>query len=190
MSGLLAGKRVLVLGGGDVATVMTEALAKAGAQCGHAAVWDDARAAPDLDAIVHTGVFVAESAATAMGLDDWRAGHSADLDQRFFAAAGFARRCLAAGRAGSILMLGAKGGGAARATVNGALDNLVKTLSVEWARDGIRTNAVITRQIGPDGVVAPGAVAALGNLAAWLLSDYSPYVNGCVMGVDETGGGA
>ena len=186
MKALLAGKRVLVLGMGEVADVVAAALDGVGATCGQAHAWDETAPSADLDAVVHVGVAKAAAPATALDLAGWRAAQSDDLDDRFFAAAGFARRCFAGKRGGSILMLSPAHGGAARASVNGALDNLVKSLGAEWARDGVRTNAVITRRIKADGTVDPGARRALGALSAWLLSDYSSYVNGCVMGVDET----
>lgn len=45
---------------------------------------------------------------------------------------------------------------------------------VEWARDGIRVNSVLTRDTGD----------TLGNLAAYLVSDYAAYVTGAVIGID------
>ena len=44
---------------------------------------------------------------------------------------------------------------------------------MEWARDGIRVNTVQT--LADDDT--------LGNLVAWLASDYAAYVTGAVMGV-------
>ena len=64
--------------------------------------------------------------------------------------------------------------GADHAAAAGALGNLTKTLGVEWARDGIRVNSILTRDAG----------STLGNLAAYLVSDYAAYVTGAVMGID------
>ena len=61
-----------------------------------------------------------------------------------------------------------------QAAAGGGLGNLTKTLGVEWARDGIRVNTVQTRSSGE----------TLGNLVAYLASDYAAYVTGAVMGVD------
>ena len=63
--------------------------------------------------------------------------------------------------------------GADQAAAAGALGNLTKTLGVEWARDGIRVNAVLTLARGE----------TLGNLVAYLASDYAAYVTGAIMGV-------
>ena len=72
--------------------------------------------------------------------------------------------------------------GSDHAAAAGALGNLTKTLGVEWARDGIRVNAI---QTGEDG-------ETLGNLAAYLVSDYAAYVTGAVMGIglDDRGAGS
>ena len=65
------------------------------------------------------------------------------------------------------------GGACNRCTAGGGLGNLTKTLGVEWARDGIRVNTVQTT----------GHSETLGNLVAYLASDYAAYVTGAVMGV-------
>ncbi len=189
MSGWLQGKRVLVLGTGEAAEIVAAAVAASGAECRRAEAWDDTVNRPDDDALVHAGVASRWRAAVDTDLAAWRASQSANLDSRFLATAAFFRNCAAAKRPGSVLMLAAAEGDAARATANGALDNLVKSLAVEWARDGVRTNAIMSRQIGQDNSVADGARAALGNLAVWLLSDFAGYVNGTVTGIDETSRG-
>jgi NAD(P)-dependent dehydrogenase (short-subunit alcohol dehydrogenase family) len=125
--------------------------------------------------------------AEATGLAAWRASVSADIDRRFLQSAEFARRCIAGRRYGSILFLlpalTPAAGCFGQATVYGAIENLVKSLAVEWARDGIRINAIASRacEPSPDSELAQ----SLGNLAAYLLSDYAAYVSGTVMGVDE-----
>src|SRR3546814_4101 len=81
----------------------------------------------------------------------------------------------ARGQGGAILFVGApeQALGADHAAAAGALGNLTKTLGVEWARDGIRVNAVLTRSAGD----------TLGHLAAYLVGDYAAYVTGAVMGI-------
>jgi NAD(P)-dependent dehydrogenase (short-subunit alcohol dehydrogenase family) len=183
----LAGRRALVVGGsgavaqslstfgavvvgGDPGAVDAAAVAAAFALA-------EARVEGGIDILVHGGTQAGQAAAETVSLDAWRASFSADIDGRFLYAAEFARRRLEAGRPGAILLLmpafRAGPGLAAAATAHGALDNLVKSLAVEWARDGIRVNAI-------------AASATQGNLAAYLVSDYAAYVTGCVMGVDET----
>ena len=62
----------------------------------------------------------------------------------------------------------------------------MKTLAVEWARDGIRVNAIASRACEPGGLGDPAVRVSLGHLAAYLASDYAAYVSGMVMGIDET----
>ena len=106
---------------------------------------------------------------------EWRTSLDAGLDRRFLGAKDFADRCRARGQGGAILFVGApeQAFGADQAAAAGALGNLTKTLGVEWARDGIRVNSILTRETGE----------TLGNLAAYLVSDYAAYVTGAVMGV-------
>jgi NAD(P)-dependent dehydrogenase (short-subunit alcohol dehydrogenase family) len=186
MTGWLAGRRVLVIGGGNAADVVLAAGAAAGATCDQQAEWHDAIDMTGVDALVHAGVPAPPAAAVATDLAAWRAAHSADLDGRFLATAALARAALAARRPAVVLMLAPAAGDIARMTANGGIDNLVKSLAVEWARDGIRINAIISRHIAADGAVAPAAQATLGHLATWLLSDFAGYVSGSIIGIDET----
>lgn len=107
--------------------------------------------------------------------DEWRTSLDAGLDRRFFAAKEFAAQCRARGAGGALLFVGApeQALGADHAAAAGALGNLTKTLGVEWARDGIRVNTILTHHQGK----------TLGNLAAWLVSDYAAYVTGAVTGI-------
>ena len=187
MTGWLTNKRVTVIGAGEVAVLIADALAAAGGDVVRASAWSDGVDLIAADALVLTGAPATLGAAIQMDIGAWRSQHSDDLDGRFLATAAFARAAIAAGRPGSVLMIAPRDGDAARATVNGALDNLVKSLAVEWARDGIRVNAVVSRLIAPDGGVSAGARTALGGLAAWLLGDYAVYVSGSIMGIDENG---
>lgn len=193
----LAGRRVLMVGAGPAAEAVAEALGAAGAAVrvaradlvdltAIAALFD----AGEVDLLVHAGTPLPATAPEAIGLETWRETFSTDVDGRFLFAAEFARRIIAApGRHGAILFLmpafRTAPGRAAASTAHGALDNLVKTLAVEWGRDGIRVNAIASRTV-EDFVSAPEAArAALGNLSAWLLSDYSAYITGTVVGIDE-----
>ena len=97
------------------------------------------------------------------------------LDRCFLGASEFADQCRTSGRGGAILFVGSpeQALGADQAAAAGALGNLTKTLGVEWARDGIRVNSILTQQDSE----------TLGNLAAYLVSDYAAYVTGAVMGI-------
>lgn len=129
----------------------------------------------DADVLVHVAYPPPARPAHALSLEDWRATLDAGLDQRFHAARRLADACRARGSGGAVIFVGApeQAHGSDHAAAAGALGNLTKTLAVEWARDGIRVNTVLTRTHG----------ATLGNLVAYLASDYAAYVTGAVMGI-------
>jgi NAD(P)-dependent dehydrogenase (short-subunit alcohol dehydrogenase family) len=106
---------------------------------------------------------------------EWRTSLDRGLDQRFLAAQAFAAERREAGEGGAVLFVGApeQALGSDQAAAAGALGNLTKTLGVEWARDGIRVNAIQTSHDG----------ATLGNLVAYLVSDYAAYITGAVIGI-------
>jgi NAD(P)-dependent dehydrogenase (short-subunit alcohol dehydrogenase family) len=108
----------------------------------------------DCDVLVHVAAPPSAKPVHELSHDEWRAALDAGLDQRFVLARDFAAARRAVGKGGAVV-------------------NLTKTLGVEWARDGIRVNAVLTFDQGE----------TLGNLVAYLASDYAAYVTGAVMGV-------
>lgn len=193
----LSGRRALLAGTGEALALVGDALATAGAETAVSAISPgaDAGIAAEFDAsgrfdiLVHGGAARSDADPLAMDLGRWRAEVSADLDLRFLQSVEFARRCIADGRAGAVLFLlpspVPRAGHAAHATVIGAMDNLVKSLAVEWARDGIRTNAIASRACEPGGLTDAAVRASLGHLAAYLCSDYAAYISGMVMGIDE-----
>ena len=130
----------------------------------------------DVDIVVHVASPPSVKPAQELTHADWRTVLDAGLDQRFHGARALAESCRARGTIGAVIFVGApeQALGADHAAAAGALGNMTKTLSVEWARDGIRVNAVLTHTCGN----------TLGNLVAYLASDYAAYVTGAVMGVD------
>ncbi|MDB5447510.1 MAG: fadH 3 [Phenylobacterium sp.] len=133
------------------------------------------------------------------------------LKGAFFCSQAFARRAIAAGRPGAILNIvsgpGLQGGpgvvasGAAKA----GMVNMTKSLAVEWARDGIRVNAlcpgVFPHDDDPPAVKAgrihfgqeigetipvgrPGELREAGWLATYLCSPFASYVTGQVVVID------
>ena len=163
MNGWLAGKRARIEGDNP-------AIADAFKAAGATLVNDG-----DHDIWVH----IAPPSVTKLAHDlthaEWRASMGAGLDRRFLGAKDFAESCRARRQGGSVLFIGApeQALGADQAAAAGALGNLTKTLGVEWARDGIRVNSILTRETGE----------TLGKLAAYLASDYAAYVTGAVMGI-------
>lgn len=130
----------------------------------------------ECDILVHVAPTPSVVPAHEITHEQWRASLDAGLDQRFHLAKELAAARRAAGKGGALVFVGApeQALGSDQAAAAGALGNLTKTLAVEWARDGIRVNTVLTSSSG----------AALGNLVAYLASDYAAYVTGAVMGVE------
>lgn len=164
MTGWLSGKRVRIEGDSPA---IASALVAQGAAVGdfdHCDIW------------VHIAPPPAIRLAHELTQSEWRASLDAGLDRRFLGAKDFAAQCRARGTGGAVLFVGSpeQALGADHAAAAGALGNLTKTLGVEWARDGIRVNSILTRDAG----------STLGNLAAYLVSDYAAYVTGAVMGID------
>lgn len=127
------------------------------------------------DALVHFAAAPLAEPAHEISHANWRQTLDAGLDQRFLLAREFAAARRSAGTGGAIVFVGAPEQvcGSDHAAAAGALGNLTKTLGVEWARDGIRVNTVLTSADCP----------TLGNLVAYLLSDFAAYVTGTVTGV-------
>jgi len=202
MTPWLTGRRALIAGEGAAIDVVVAALQSAGAKAVRSSIvpgGDDGIAAEmaalfeagGVDILIHGGTRVTTLAAVETGSDAWRDGVSADIDLRFLQSTEFVRRCLVAGQGGSILFLMPAAlpqatGYIAAATVTGAIGNLVKSLAVEWARDGIRINAIATRVHHAGAADNDAPLASLGHLATYILSDYGAYISGAVMGVDET----
>ena len=146
--------------------VIADALIAAGAEL----VTDD-----NADVFIHVAAPPMVKLAHELSHAEWRASLDAGLDQRFLLARDFAAARRKSGKGGAVVFVSApeQALGSDHAAAAGALGNLTKTLGVEWARDGIRVNCV---QSSVDG-------ATLGNLVAYLASDYAAYVTGAVMGV-------
>ncbi len=162
MSSWLAGKRARIDGDSPAIIAAFEAAGATLADDG-ADIW------------VHVAPPPPAKAAHELTHEEWRASLGAGLDQRFLGAKDFAASCRARGQGGVVLFIGApeQASGADQAAAAGALGNLTKTLGVEWARDGIRVNSVLTRETGK----------TLGYLAAYLASDYAAYITGAVIGI-------
>ena len=161
-NGWLAGKRAWIEGDSPAIAAAFEA---AGALLvdGDADIW------------VHVAALPATRVAHELTHAEWRASMDAGLDRRFLGAKDFAETCRARGQDGAVIFVGGpeQALGADQAAAAGALGNLTKTLGVEWARDGIRVNSILTHETGD----------TLGHLAAYLASDYAAYVTGAVMGI-------
>lgn len=165
MMGWLSGKTVRIAGSH---TYVEAALKNAGAT-----LVNEARS----DIFIYIVEASPAKPAHEMSHAEWRESLDKRLDQCFLQANEFAKDCRARVVGGAVLFIGGpeQALGVDHAAAAGALGNLTKTLGVEWARDGIRVNAILTHQ----------ADETVGNLAAYLVSDYAAYVTGATMGVDE-----
>lgn len=199
---LLDGRHAMVAGGSDAGDAIAAALSGLGARVTRlstpsvdaqtiATAFADAEIAQaqPVDLLVHGGAPLAVQDAQCVTLDAWRNGFSADIDGRFLHAAEFARRRIAAHGRGAIMFLlpspHIAPGRSAHMSAHGALDNLVKSLAVEWGRDGIRTNAIASHVVDGFATASDAARASLANLAGYILSDHGAYITGMVMGIDE-----
>jgi NAD(P)-dependent dehydrogenase (short-subunit alcohol dehydrogenase family) len=79
-----------------------------------------------------------------------------------------------------VLVAPAQGAGEHAGAVAAALENLARTLSVEWARYAIRPTAIL-----PGGGTAPDEVALL---AAYLASEAGDYFSGCAFRLGAVAG--
>ena len=158
----LDGKRVQLVG---------ESPAIAGALAAHGAEVCES----DCDILIHVASALPTRPIHEMGHAEWRSALDDGLDQRFLLAKDFAAARRELRKGGVVLFVGApeQALGGAHAAAAGALGNLTKTLGVEWARDGIRVNTILTREAGE----------TLGNLASYLVSDYAAYITGAVTGI-------
>lgn len=149
----------------------------------------EARLGP-VSVLIHRTGGRAPAPAHCWSSEAFRAGVADGLDSLFFAAAELARRCMARKAPGVILaILAAQGreeGQVAEAAVEGAVDNLIKTLAVEWARDGIRVNAILPAMADP----TARQRRQLAWASAYLCSDYAAYITGhlLVLGIEHAAG--
>lgn len=147
--------------------------------------------------------------AEELSANGWRAITQITLDGPFFCSTEFARRRLAASLPGAILCIGATyawtgGPGASpSAAAKAGVANLVQSLSVEWAPDGIRINglmpgvfphedqpAVLKNLPGRDTQAQRIPALRIGELhelawaAAFLCSPFASYITGHNMVID------
>lgn len=162
------------------------------------------------DVLVNNAGFTTIVPAETQSLADWRAHLDVMLTGSFLCAQRFGRHMLAAGK-GSVInvasMLGVVGSGqvrqAAYAAAKGGQVNLTRELAAQWARRGVRVNAIapgwfpteMTDDMFHDersmkwlrNRTPMGRGGALGELAGPLLflaSDASSFVTGQVLVVD------
>ena len=109
---------------------------------------------------------------------DSLAGPRDVLDAAWLALRPEARAMIDAGAGGKLLLIAPPPCDAGAEAARAGLENLARTLSIEWARYGIRTAALLP---GPE--TDPAEVA---ELAAFLASRAGDYYSGCHFRMGET----
>jgi NAD(P)-dependent dehydrogenase (short-subunit alcohol dehydrogenase family) len=112
--------------------------------------------------------------------DGGQAHLGAALEAAWVATRGVATGALIPARSGKVLLVGPRPGGASFASAaRAALENLARTLSVEWARYGVTAAAI-----------APGARSTdedLAELVCFLVSIAGAYFSGCLFELGQGG---
>lgn len=139
---------------GDGAEAARDACARLGA------------ATPALDADLADEEAV-EAAVAGSGAPDTLVCATGDVDGAFIATRAVANAWITAERGGKVVLIAEPADNPQRA----ALENLARTLSVEWARYDIRPTAILP---------GPGTAAAeVAELVAFLASPAGDYYSGC-----------
>jgi 2-deoxy-D-gluconate 3-dehydrogenase len=119
-----------------------------------------------VDVLVNNAGTTLRGPAIEIDWDDWDKLMAVNLKGQYFMATRFARWCIGAGRPGAIVSTASTHGftGIAGQSVygisKGGIIQMTRMLAVEWARDGIRVNAV-----APATVLTPSRAAMLSDPA-------------------------
>jgi NAD(P)-dependent dehydrogenase (short-subunit alcohol dehydrogenase family) len=174
--GLLDGSAIVVAGAGELGSAAAARAAELGASVHELAVdpWGDEPAfAGAADVLVWDGAAAFAAAADGAGADG--AGGvdrvRAALDGAWLAVRPVARAAMIEAGGGRIVLLAPRPGGAGAAAARAGLENLARTLSVEWARFEVRTVAILPGQAT--------AAAEVAELVAFLASRAGEYYSGC-----------
>jgi 2-deoxy-D-gluconate 3-dehydrogenase len=130
------------------------------------AALDAATALGPLDLLVNNAAFTLNRPAIDFGWDEYDAVMDVNLKGTYFLTTGYARRCIAAARAGAVVMLASTHGltGLAGRSVygisKGGIVQMTRMLAIEWAESGVRVNAV-----APATVITPSRAQMLADPA-------------------------
>lgn len=168
------------------------------------------RAGP-VDILVNCAGIAIRDAAVDLSVEDWERVARVNVTGSFLTSRVAARRMIAAGRGGSIVqtasIMGLSGGGlypnVSYQTTKGAIVNMTRALAVEWAKAGIRVNAVAPTYVRtpfiqplldrPELIARIEALTPLGRLAEpddvaaailYLASPAAAMVTGHILAVD------
>jgi NAD(P)-dependent dehydrogenase (short-subunit alcohol dehydrogenase family) len=170
--GLLADLPVVVAGRGPLGVAARDACAALGAAVGQREVDPLAEAEPPFEGEAAVVVWDAEAALAEAG--PGVAGVRAALDGAWLAVRPVVTAAMIPDeRGGKVVLLAPRPGDAHRAAARAGLENLARTLGIEWARFGIRTVTVLPGRATTDEAVA--------QLVAYLASPAGDYFSGCAI---------
>ena len=171
--GLLDGVAVCVAGAGGYAGTVAAAESRLGAAVSRVLLDPAGEEEPSLDEVRAVDQLVWDGAG-AFGEGGDVAAVRAALDGGWLAIRPVANRdFIPDGRGGRIVLLAPLPGDAHAAAARAGLENLARTLSIEWSRFGIRTVAIV-----PGAATTPETVA---ELCAFLASPAGDYHSGSVL---------
>jgi NAD(P)-dependent dehydrogenase (short-subunit alcohol dehydrogenase family) len=170
-AGLLAGTVVATAGGAEAVAAACAALG-ARIVALDADPRDEEAVAAAAARLGDVAVLVCDAATPFVAAGGGVEGLRAGLDGAWIATRATVNAALRPAGAGKVVMLGPRpGDGAHGEALCAALENTARTLSVEWARYGIRTVAVLPGDATAD--------AEIGELVAYLASPAGDYFSGC-----------
>ena len=170
---LLDGTTVAFAGGADH---VADACGRLGAQVRvvDAPLLDEAAVAESVDALGAVSALVCDAATPFAAVGGGVAGLRAGMDGAWNATRAVVNSGWREDGAdgGKVVLLGPRPRDGAHASALGAaLENTARTLSIEWARHGIRTTAIRPGDATPDAEIA--------ELVAYLVSPAGDYFSGC-----------
>jgi len=157
---VLDGVAVVVAGAGEVGSAVRERVAALGATVGERTVdpfGEEVAFEGSADVLVFDGSAIE--------------GMQAVLDGAWLAVRPVATAAMIEHGGGLVVLLAPRPGGAGEEAARSGLENLARTLSVEWARFGVRPVAIL-----PGDATSPAEVA---ELVAFLASPAGGYYSGC-----------
>jgi len=170
---LLDGATVAFAGGADH---VADACGRLGARLRvvDAPLLDEAAVSESVEALGAVSALVCDAASAFTAAGGGVAGLRAGIDGAWNATRAVANAGWREGEdtGGKVVLLGPRPRDGAHASALGAaLENTARTLSIEWARHGIRTTAIRPGDATPDDDVA--------QLVAYLVSPAGDYFSGC-----------
>jgi NAD(P)-dependent dehydrogenase (short-subunit alcohol dehydrogenase family) len=152
-----------------------------------------------IDTLVHTWEAFANSSALEMQPQQWKDIVQANIKSKFLYAKEAGKHMLQRGSGNIVLLSSISGlvaapGAVAFAASQGAIHQITRTLGVEWAKRGIRVNAIASSL--PEGTISEANIAErtpLGRIpnadelvgtVLYLASDASRMVTGQIISVD------